>query len=62
MNTGSIRIDPYAMCEADRHTGTSRFAHCASVGTIARKLTGYGAGTPICTSPSLRTRPPTTTR
>ena len=36
MNTGSIRIDPYAMWLADRQTGTSRFAHWASSGTIAR--------------------------
>jgi hypothetical protein len=36
MNTGSIRIDPYAMCELLRHTGTSRFSASPAFGTIAR--------------------------
>ena len=33
MNTGSIRIDPNAMCELDTHTGTTRFSHCSRFGS-----------------------------
>ena len=36
MNTGSMRIDPYAICVADRQIGTSRFSHWAAFGTIER--------------------------
>ena len=35
MKTGSIRADPKAMCEAERHQGTSRFSHWAFAGTSA---------------------------
>ena len=31
MNTGSMRIDPYAMCEAARQTGTNRFSHSTGI-------------------------------
>ena len=34
-NTGSIRMEPKAMCEAERHTGTKRFAHSPFLGTMA---------------------------
>ena len=40
MNTGSIRIDPYAICVDARHTGTSRFVHSLSFGVIDRYDTG----------------------
>ena len=33
--TGSMRMDPNAMWEAETHTGTSRFAHSPRLGTIA---------------------------
>jgi hypothetical protein len=32
MNTGSMRIDPKAMCELETQTGTSRFSHCSFFG------------------------------
>ena len=34
--TGSIRIDPKAICEALKHTGTSRLVHSARLGVIDR--------------------------
>ena len=33
--TGSMRIEPYAMCVALKHTGTSRFSHSDFFGVIA---------------------------
>ena len=35
MNTGSIRIDPKAMCVLETHTGTSRLSACPRFGTSA---------------------------
>ena len=35
-NTGSIRAEAYAMYEAEKQTGTIRFEHSPSLGTIAR--------------------------
>ena len=32
MKTGSMRIEPKAMCEADRQTGTSRLSHSPAFG------------------------------
>src|SRR5262249_24508875 len=57
MNTGSIRIEPYAICEAERHTGTNRLVHSLFFGTMLRYAMGYGEKPPTWTSPSLRTLP-----
>jgi len=53
MNTGSMRIEPYAMCDADRHTGTKRFRTSESLGTSARYENGYGHPGLTWISPSL---------
>ena len=34
MKTGSMRIEPKAMCEADRQTGTNRLSHSRALGTM----------------------------
>ena len=62
IKTGSIRIDPYAICEADKQTGTSRLLHSFALGIILLYAIGYGPNPPICTSPSFFTMPLTTTR
>ena len=36
MSTGSMRIEPKAMCEAERQTGTNKFAHSFRFGTSDR--------------------------
>ena len=36
MKTGSIRIDPYAIWDADKHTGTNKFPTSSRFGVIAR--------------------------
>ena len=36
MNTGSMRMLPKAMCEADRQNGTSRFSASCSCGVMLR--------------------------
>ena len=36
MNVGSIRTEPYAMCDADMHTGTNKLEHSDCRGTIER--------------------------
>jgi hypothetical protein len=42
MNTGSMRIDPYAMCELDTQTGTRRFVVSPFFGTIEPYAIWYG--------------------
>ena len=34
MKTGSMRIDPNAVCELDTHTETSKFSHSDFFGVI----------------------------
>ena len=35
MKTGSMRMEPNAMCELETHTGTRRLSHCPAFGTSA---------------------------
>jgi hypothetical protein len=36
MNTGSIRIEPWATCDVDRQMGENRFAHSLLRGMMER--------------------------
>src|SRR6478672_491369 len=62
MNTGSMRIEPYAIWLALKHTGTYRLLHSAAFGISARYETGYGPKPPFSTLPSFFTIPFTTRR
>ncbi len=42
MNTGSMRIEPKAMCELETQTGTSRFWHWSAFGWIEPRAIWYG--------------------
>src|SRR5207302_9630951 len=42
ISVGSIRTEPKATCDADRHTGTSTFVACSRFGVRHRYGIGYG--------------------
>ena len=57
IKTGSIRIDPYAMCELDKQTGTSKFAAWPFFGTSEPYEIWYGPFVLTPMSPSFCTYP-----